>query len=447
MGDNEYSRDLGRFRLLVEDALAHLYQQTYLQVHPLTGLSGLTGTDETRGHGLQRVLLGLIQDLRPSADVSYDSLAWRKYRYLYLRYVEALSPSETASDLGVSVRQARRYWHEGIDALASVLWDRTRDSRAGGPSRDAADSSAADLTVAAVPAEASDDATGDNLIEQEAARLGSGGAESVTRVGDVVASVLDTIRPLASRRGRGLVANVPPDLPAVAVERAVLRQVMLGLLALELDRCSDTAAGGALALRADNAVESVRVRISAEPRPAARSADSTDHAAVSRDQRLVVARRLLAACGGRVESVEGPSDPTGITVVLPPVRPRTILVVEDNPDAISLFRRYLAGTAYRVVAAPSSRDAYDLAVVERPAAITLDVMMPGQDGWEVLQTLKSRVETRDIPVIVCSVLKETDLAALLGAAAFVAKPVSRQQLLDALGSVLSATGAAPTTGA
>jgi len=59
-------------------------------------------------------------------------------------------------------------------------------------------------------------------------------------------------------------------------------------------------------------------------------------------------------------------------------------------------------------------------------------MMPQQDGWEVLQLLRNRRRTRDIPVLVCSVIDDPELAFSLGAAEFLAKPVKREELLEAL---------------
>jgi CheY-like chemotaxis protein len=85
------------------------------------------------------------------------------------------------------------------------------------------------------------------------------------------------------------------------------------------------------------------------------------------------------------------------------------------------------------VAAVDGTRALECAEAEQPAAIVLDVMMPGRDGWEVLQVLKSHPATRHIPVVVCSVLQERDLALALGAAELLVKPVARPDLLRALG--------------
>ena len=68
----------------------------------------------------------------------------------------------------------------------------------------------------------------------------------------------------------------------------------------------------------------------------------------------------------------------------------------------------------------------------RPAAILLDIMMPEEDGWEILVDLKQRPETRDVPVLLCSVVNEPTLGQSLGAAGYLTKPVSQEALLAAL---------------
>jgi CheY-like chemotaxis protein len=118
-----------------------------------------------------------------------------------------------------------------------------------------------------------------------------------------------------------------------------------------------------------------------------------------------------------------------------PVAPgATVLVVDDNPDLARLFQRYLVGTKYQVVSATTGQRALELASELHPIAITLDLMMPSQDGWELLQNLLRGPQTRGMPVIVCSVLPSRALALALGASQFLAKPVTRESLLAVLAS-------------
>jgi CheY-like chemotaxis protein len=121
-----------------------------------------------------------------------------------------------------------------------------------------------------------------------------------------------------------------------------------------------------------------------------------------------------------------------ISLTLRAINGPKVLIVEDNADALQLYRRYLSDSPYRMLAATDGARALESAEAERPAAIVLDVMMPSQDGWEILQLLKANPDTRAIPVVICSVLRERELALALGAIEFLVKPVSRDELLLAL---------------
>ena len=111
---------------------------------------------------------------------------------------------------------------------------------------------------------------------------------------------------------------------------------------------------------------------------------------------------------------------------------KVLLVVEDNEAVIRAFRRYLTGYNYQVIGATTGAEALRLARETRPAVVTLDIMMPHQDGWEVLQSLKNDPATQHIPVIICSVLEDPELAHSLGAVAYLRKPVTQADLLSAL---------------
>ena len=109
-----------------------------------------------------------------------------------------------------------------------------------------------------------------------------------------------------------------------------------------------------------------------------------------------------------------------------------ILVVDDNHDNAEIIRQYLEIRGYPITVAHDGDEALALFEQVRPALVLLDVMMPGRDGWETLQQLKNRPATAGVPVIMCSVLREAELAHFLGAAELVPKPVMREALLAAL---------------
>jgi CheY-like chemotaxis protein len=96
------------------------------------------------------------------------------------------------------------------------------------------------------------------------------------------------------------------------------------------------------------------------------------------------------------------------------------------------LQRYLTDDAYTVMSIPNTEAGLQMIQQLQPDAIILDVMMPGIDGWEILQRLRTRAETQFIPVIICSVINDAELAFALGASQYVPKPVTREALRLAL---------------
>jgi hypothetical protein len=115
-----------------------------------------------------------------------------------------------------------------------------------------------------------------------------------------------------------------------------------------------------------------------------------------------------------------------------PGEERLVLVVDDDPNALDLLGRTLQGAGVRVVTASEGQEALNLARTLHPAAITLDVLMPGMDGWEVLRELKADPATRDIPVLMVTMTDDRELGYALGATEFLTKPVNRGQLVQLL---------------
>ncbi|WP_333655599.1 response regulator [Dissulfurispira sp.] len=109
-----------------------------------------------------------------------------------------------------------------------------------------------------------------------------------------------------------------------------------------------------------------------------------------------------------------------------------ILVVEDDPSTSELLTLYLAQGGYRVAHAYNGDTAIGRIKELKPFAVLLDVMLPGKDGWEILQEMKSDPEMKDIPVIISSVIDNRELGFTLGASDYLVKPVDRITLLRKL---------------
>jgi len=125
-----------------------------------------------------------------------------------------------------------------------------------------------------------------------------------------------------------------------------------------------------------------------------------------------------------------------IALHIPLSQQRTILVVDDNEGLLALFRRYLRNQPYLVCTARDGEEVQAILAQTRPDVTILDIMLPNQDGWEILQLLRSRVAPHQTRVIICSIINDPELAQALGADAFLHKPVPRAQLLRTLNQVL-----------
>lgn len=410
----------------LRQALHHLYDPPALSRNPLAralGLDAAAGPSE-----LRRVLTAAVAALRPSPQISLQSDAWRTYQVLQRRYVEQFSQSEVAANLGLSVRQLRRQEALALQTLADYLWNkygvRPETAEALAP---AADGEQAML---------SDDAStllleGDAARERELAWLEHSLPSEPADVAAIVQATLQVAERFGRERGVAVEAELPPMLPRVAIRPAAIRQALLTLLSAAI---SATSAG---TVRVIGSVSPAAVTITVTWPPAAR-----ETAALSLAEGLEMARRLAALSGAVVE-VEEQADasdasdsslsvPQTVSLRLPLAEQVAVLVIDDNADTLQLLQRHLAGTRYRFVGARDPEQGLALAASWPPRAIVLDVMLPGMDGWELLGRLREHPRTRGVPIIVCTILPQEELALTLGAAAFLRKPIRRDDLLTTL---------------
>jgi CheY-like chemotaxis protein len=393
--DPQVPFEASEFERQVRDALANLNDRAALATHPLASLVVASpakgGQASTRADVLREALLAAIERLRPPADIERKttSTEWRPYQLLYGRYVEGLSLQQLQGNLALSERQLRREHSRAIEAVSRHLQDTLLPGRLG----QGDESAPVNFPVSAASLD---------LL-------------------DLLDGVIETLRRRAESEGARLDLVSPSSHPRVISDRVVLRQVLLSLLNYALDTRSEGA-----------------VRISLEtsdPRVLVRTDFQIDDAAPLDDQRAL---ELACFWCEQIDAVlmvwlERPGPKRGrLTLSLPGADQPVILVVDDQESALRLYQRYLAHTGLKVTGVRDGAEVLGLAKQLQPQAIMLDVMMPNMDGWEVLQGLKADPATQRIPVIVCSVWEEPELASSLGATGFLAKPIKQADLIAAL---------------
>jgi len=108
----------------------------------------------------------------------------------------------------------------------------------------------------------------------------------------------------------------------------------------------------------------------------------------------------------------------------------TVLVIDDDPIIRKLIKRFLTGHGFKVRTASNGDSGLALAKKINPSLVTLDVMMPGLDGWTILQQFKNDEKLKSTPVAMVTLLEEKDIAHSLGADDFIAKPINWNDLLN-----------------
>ena len=399
----EFLRDL-------REALNHLYDPDYLRHSPLATIFGVDGRFDTPA-AVQRVLTEAIESLKPHGATQSQAPTWRVYDLLFYRYVQQAGQQEVADQLGVSVRQLRREQHAALETLAYELWD-------------AFDLS--EKTPGTAKPEERASATGDPTEEiiEELGWLKQKAPDTVTSLDEVITSVVNLATRLSEQHKVQLTTDTPEEIPNLAAHPIAVRQMLLNLVSVAISRATD----GEISLRARHAHFDVELDVQGEPNT---SDGTVKPLSDSEDRNLQVAEQLAKMSGGQL-TLKSPTPGFSAVLRLPAAQQVPVLILDDNVDTLQLLQRYTSGTRYQAIVTQRPDTLISLAAVHRPAAIVLDVMMPEVDGWEMIGRLLQHPDTSDVPLVVCSILAQAELARSLGVAAYLQKPVSRQTFLDAL---------------
>ncbi|MEG4200036.1 response regulator [Microcoleus sp. Pol12A5] len=292
----------------------------------------------------------------------------------------------------------------------------------------------------------------------------------------LIESAVATARPLVEKNGNTLEVYCPDNLDTMHADMTKVRQVLLNLLsnaakftqngriAIGVERIKNEQ------LKMKNQEESSQILISNSEFLSFRVADTGIGMTQEQLQRvfqpftqadasttreyggtglgLAISQRFCQMMGGSIEVSSTLGAGTTFTVLLPkaikqpeipnkvhdstnpPEAPAvgTVLVVDDDPISRDLIERTLARQGLHVEVAGSGEQALRLAKQLRPDAITLDVIMPGMDGWAVLSALKADSDLAEIPVILLSFVGNKSLGFALGASDYLTKPVDGKRL-------------------
>ena len=270
----------------------------------------------------------------------------------------------------------------------------------------------------------------------------------------LVDDVATTVQPLIAKRGNRFELVAAADLGTIRADATRVRQVLLNLLS----NASKFTADGVIALavgRDDGhltfRVSDTGIGMTAEQlgrlfEAFAQAEASTASKYGGTGLGLAISRRLCQMMGGDIAVQSEPGKGSTFTVRLPlaavaeqrswlpdgrPVR-GTVLVVDDDPGVRNLLGRFLSREGFRVETAADGETGLRLARELVPTIITLDVVMPGMDGWAVLASLKGDPALAAIPVVILSIIDEKPMGFALGVSAYLTKPIDRKGLAAVL---------------
>jgi len=265
---------------------------------------------------------------------------------------------------------------------------------------------------------------------------------------------ISMMRERATRHGLVLALDVAADVGVVESDELRFKQVVINLLSNAVKFTPD---GGTITVDARTDARELIVTVTdtgigVAPEDQERIFESFQQgpslaAREGTGLGLALCRRIVALMGGRMwlDSEADVGSTFGFTVPITAHRcvdqagssdesspaPR-VLVIEDDRPSVELLTVYLESAGFEVSVAHDGAIGLESIRRDQPVGVILDVRLPGMDGWEVLRTIKSDPETADLPVVVVSVLAERSKGVSLGAAEYLVKPTSRDEVMTAL---------------
>jgi signal transduction histidine kinase/CheY-like chemotaxis protein len=268
--------------------------------------------------------------------------------------------------------------------------------------------------------------------------------------------VLVTAQPLADKNGNRLLLSGAGDIGTIRGDQMRLRQILLNLISnackftergtvtVSIERARSSDNGGISIAVADSGIGMTPEQVAKLFTEFTQADSSTTRKYGGTGLGLAISRRLVEMMGGTisVESALGKGSTFKLWLPVTSAQVpgaagdenaadaaigqraagRTVLVIDDDPDARTLMRRFLAREGFDTLTAADGAEGLRLARQFRPSLITLDVVMPHMDGWAVLEALQADPALAGIPVVMLSILDEQEKGFALGAADYLINP-------------------------
>ncbi len=394
------------FNEVIKNVLDNLYDIASLETLPalFTVIKIPQGYSGSKGEFARQFMLDAIEQLRPARkELSLTAPEWRPYIILTKRYVEGMGSQELADLLVISQRQMRRDHHKAFSALTEILW------------------------AACYPDQASESDTDLNpVIEVH--------NEMIDPV-ETINGVYTMLKKQFDQKNISVEFLPAEDFTPVITDRVVLRQVFISLFNDILHNQTGDVLKINCRSSANHVVLEFTSLINGEPKENKPTPDET-----SGDESTAVAywsERIHARYEEKYFE-ENAVRQVKRTLWLPHSDQKIMLVIDDQEPVVKLFQRYLSQTDLLVIGINHPEQAITIAHRLHPVLITLDVMMPQMDGWELLQLIKLDELLKNIPIIICSAWDDPDLSRSLGAQCYLKKPVTQKMLLDAVNALIPA---------
>jgi CheY-like chemotaxis protein len=392
------------FEEIIHFILTNFYDYAALETNPqIYSVIKPPAVSGNRAEYVRKVIIEMIEKLKPGRkEMNPNSPEWRPYLVLQKRYVEGMGLNDLAAFLSISSRQLRRDHHRALEALTILLWNQfypDHPREASQTEKESGDQMDFDVHR-------------ENLDPEE-----------------VLNGVFELVKKRFESKRVPVKFTLSPIPLQVVADRVVLRQILIGLF----NEISHIA--GLLEVMVKTVVTAKEVGFEFQ----ARVKDQDDFEIKDEENNLDALSSWCSKIDVRLEDCSqmiGSQYLWRYFLWLRRIVQHTILVIDDQEPAINMFRRYLSQTDWKIIGSNRADHALALARQHQPEVITLDVMMPQVDGWELLQMLKLNEDTSHIPVIICSAWADPDMAISLGAAAYLKKPITQKIFLEAIEKVI-----------